>query len=213
MPLDPLHARIVEIAADLAQAKTVALAGGGAMLAHGLLDRSTRDVDLFTDRDADEAIAVCAALRQALADVGWGIERAARPPHDNRFVAVEPSGQRVQVEVFCDGGRLRPLVVLDCGPVLHRDDLAADKVLALWSRGEPRDVLDVAALLDVYGGAALIELAAAKDRGFTQQMLAEALRGLERLAQQDWTDAGVDVDTGAAAMRRVQQWRDELATG
>ena len=70
MPLDRLHARIVGIAAALPQARTVALAGGGAMLAHGLLDRTTRDVDLFTDRDADEAVAVCAALRDALARDG-----------------------------------------------------------------------------------------------------------------------------------------------
>ena len=184
------------------------------MLAHGLLDRSTRDVDLFTDRDADEAVAVCAALRDALIREGWMIEDAARPPHDNRFVAVESaSNERVQVEVFCDGGRLRPLVSLDCGPVLHRDDLAADKVLALWSRGEPRDVLDVAALLDVYGGPALVELASAKDRGFTGAMFAEALHGVDRFAPPDWITAGVGVDTGAAAVRRVQRWRDELTEG
>lgn len=31
------------------------------MLAHGLVDRLTKDVDLFTDRDPDEAVAVARA--------------------------------------------------------------------------------------------------------------------------------------------------------
>ena len=142
------------------------------------------------------------------------IEDTERPPRENRFVAVEPVfDERVQVEVFCDGGRLRPLVLLACGPVLHRDDLAADKVLALWSRGEPRDVLDVAALLDVYGGPTLVELASAKDPDFTGEMLGEALRGVDRFAPPDWTSAGIDVDIGAAAVRRVRRWRDELVQG
>lgn len=61
MPLDPSHARLVRIAAALPEARTLALAGGGAMLAHGIVDRLTKDVDLFTDRDADEAVAVAAA--------------------------------------------------------------------------------------------------------------------------------------------------------
>ena len=42
------------------------------MLAHGMLDRVTRDVDLFADRDADEAIAVCAALRDVLVPADGG---------------------------------------------------------------------------------------------------------------------------------------------
>lgn len=50
------------------------------------------------------------------------------------------------VEVFADGGRLHDRVTLDLGPVLHRDNLAADKMLALWGRARPRDFFDVAAL-------------------------------------------------------------------
>lgn len=55
MPLEPLHVRIIRIAAELPEARTIALAGGGSMLAHDIVERATRDVDLFTDRDPDEA--------------------------------------------------------------------------------------------------------------------------------------------------------------
>lgn len=49
--------------------------------------------------------------------------------------------------------------------MLHRDDLAADKVLAMWGRGEPRDYLDVFALPGLYGDEELFALASRKDSG------------------------------------------------
>ena len=48
MSLDPLHEQIARTAFALPEAGQVALAGGGAMLAHDLVDRPTQDVDLFT---------------------------------------------------------------------------------------------------------------------------------------------------------------------
>ncbi len=81
----------------------------------------------------------------------------ARCSPENRFIAIDPaSGTGVQVEVFPDGGRLHAPVQLDVGPVLLQDDLAADKVLAMWGRGEPRDYLDVVALLGLYDHDALL---------------------------------------------------------
>ena len=40
-------------------------------------------------------------------------------------------------------------------------------MLALWGRARPRDFFDVAALIERYGCERLIELAEAKDSGFT----------------------------------------------
>jgi hypothetical protein len=51
--LDPLHEQIARIAFALPGAGQVALAGGGAMLAHDLVDRPTQDVDLFAPDPAD----------------------------------------------------------------------------------------------------------------------------------------------------------------
>lgn len=212
MALDPLHDQVVRLAASLPESQSVALAGGGAMLAHGLVDRVTRDVDLFTDRDAEEAVAVSAALRSALRTRGWEVRSADRPPHENRFVALEPgSGRQVQVEVFADGGRLRPPVRLATIPVLHRDDLAADKVLAMWDRGEPRDYLDVAAVLAVYGEDELFGLAVAKDAGLTAPLLVDSLQRVHRLHPQDWSDAGIDPDAGGGAVAAIDRWRRRLS--
>lgn len=79
MALDPLQKLIAEIALALPDARTLALAGGGPMIAHGYTDRSTRDIDLFTEIDDGEAIQVVVALRAALQE-----------PRDHRFIAVDP---------------------------------------------------------------------------------------------------------------------------
>ncbi len=70
MPLDPLQDRIGRTALALPQARTLALAGGGAMIAHGFVSRATKDIDLFTEIDDREAIHVAAALREAAAPAG-----------------------------------------------------------------------------------------------------------------------------------------------
>jgi hypothetical protein len=63
MPLDPLQERIARTALALPEANTLALAGGGAMIAHGFVTRTTKDIDLFTEIDDDEAVRVATALR------------------------------------------------------------------------------------------------------------------------------------------------------
>lgn len=211
MPLDPLQERVIRAAHELPESRTLVLAGGCAVITQGLVDRITHDVDLFTELDADEAVAVCAALRATLASDGLLIEPAHRPPHENRFVAVDPgSGASTVVEVFPDGGRLRPPSLLPLGPVLHPDDLAADKTLALWGRAEPRDFLDVITLRERYGGTRLLELAAEKDRGFTLETFIEALRSSRRLRPVDWMDAGIDEERARAINAAVDEWRIEL---
>jgi hypothetical protein len=137
MPLDSLQKRIIRTALALPQARTLALAGGCAVIVHGLVDHSTCDVDLFTERDADEALELRAALRAVLAE-------------------------------------------------------AADKMLALWGRAEPRDFLDVVMLRGRYDGARLLELAAEKDRGFTLATFRESLGPISRISPQRWAAAGID---------------------
>lgn len=211
MPLDPLQERIARIALALPQARTLALAGGGAMIAHGFVTRPTRDVDLFTEVDDQEARQVVAALRQALEEQGLLTHHTERPPFDHRFIAVDPTtGAECAVEVFADGGRLHDRVTLDLGPVLHPDDLAADKVLALWGRARPRDFFDVAALIDRYGHDRLLELAEAKDNGFTRDTFIDALRAIARLSNADWAEDGINSDDAQRLRADFDTWRNQL---
>lgn len=181
------------------------------MIAHGFVTRSTKDVDLFTEVDDHEAIQVAAALRQALQKQGFVTRDTERPPLDHRFVAIDPTtGAECAVEVFADGGRLRDRVTLDFGPVLHPDDLAADKMLALWGRARPRDYFDVAALIDRYGHERLLELASAKDSGFTHETFIDALRAIARLGDADWAEDGISSDDAQRLRITFHAWRDYL---
>jgi hypothetical protein len=213
MPLDPLQDRIARTALELPQARTLALAGGAAMIAHGFVDRETKDVDLFTEIDDQEALRVAAGLREALERQGLRTRDSERPPFDHRFVAVDPaSGAECLVEVLPDGGRLRPRVRLDIGSVLHPDDLAADKMLALWGRARPRDYFDVAALLDRYGPDRLLALAALKDTGFTMETFVDALRAIARLTSADWAEDGIGADDADRLRDCFDLWRTQLVS-
>jgi len=163
------------------------------------------------DRSADEAVRVAKALRLAAEAEGLRVTTADRPPHANRFVVIDSwSNEQVVVEVFADGGRLRPAVQLDVGPVLHPDDIAADKMLALWGRGEPRDFLDVVALHARYSEARLLELAGLKDRGFSAESFALALDAVERITETRWVAAGVPRELASSVRDTVRRWRREL---
>lgn len=214
MPLHPLQDLIVRTASALPEAHTIALAGGGAMIAHGFVDRATQDVDLFTEIDDAEARQVTAALRAALRDRGLESRDADRPPADHRFVAVDPAdGSECTVEVFADGGRLQARVMLDVGPVLHPDDLAADKVLALWGRARPRDFYDVHALMRHYTPDSLLQLAVAKDAGFTIETFLDALNAIKRLTEADWDEDGISADAVPQLTSLFAEWRAALASG
>lgn len=109
MPLDPLQERIARTALGLPEARTLALAGGGAMIVHGFVTRETKDVDLFTEVDEQEAVQVTAALRRALEQQGLDTCDAEGPPFDHRFVTFDQTtGAECTVEVLTDGGRLQP---------------------------------------------------------------------------------------------------------
>ena len=211
MPLDPLQDRRARTALALPEASTLALAGGGAMIAHRFVTRATKDIDLFTEISDEEALQVTAALRKALKQQDLIIRDAERPPTDHRFVTVDPaSGAECTVEVFPDGGRLHRRVTLDIGPVLHPEDLAADKVLTLWGRARPRDYFDVAALMEHYSRERLLTIAAAKDRGFTPATFIDALRAISRLQRPDWAEDGIS-EVDAERLRALfGEWRSQL---
>jgi hypothetical protein len=99
--LDPLHERIARIAFALPEAGQVALAGGGAMLAHTLVDRPTQDVDLFTPDPAD-VTRLTDALAVALRAEGAQVRVDRRGPGFTRLVVTVADGRSVVVEIAHD---------------------------------------------------------------------------------------------------------------
>src|ERR1035441_7084428 len=74
MPINELQRQVATVALRAAARHGFALAGGNALIAHGIIDRATDDVDLFSDQESGVA-AAAQAVEGALREAGFQAER------------------------------------------------------------------------------------------------------------------------------------------
>ena len=200
MPIDELQREVATIALRTAARHGFALAGGNALIAHGIVDRPTDDVDLFSDQEtavAAAAEAVQDALRAAgfeaerrdqaggLGDIFYGLGEGLA-----EWIITAPGGQQTMLQMaYFD--RTRGPVTMDVGPVLDLEDLAGSKVCALASRVEPRDYIDTAAALQRYSVGQLISFARRMDPGLEDRDFADAGTQLDRMPDGVFTRYGL----------------------
>lgn len=174
------------------------------MIVRGDVDRRTRDLDFFglSPGDVDRVVPVFEA---ALADAGLRFERRQSAPGFTRLV-VSDGAEQTEVDVAADA-RLLPVESSSLGPVLSAEELAVDKVLAVFGRAEPRDFVDLAALEPRFGLERLCRLAAEKDRGFLPTVMRDMLSRFDRRPRDEF-----EVDAAAFDRLRmsVSRWRQEL---
>ena len=108
------------------------------------------------------------ALAVALRTEGARVKVDRRGPGFTRLAVTVADRRSVVVEIAHDA-RIREAVQLSFGRVLHPDEVAADKTLALFGRAAARDLVDVAALSGRYTLEQLCELAAEKTPGSTAE--------------------------------------------
>jgi len=187
--VEPVHRRIAEIALRAAGDLGLALAGGYAVSAHGIGNRPSGDVDLFTDwqRRADFPTAADLVI-EALEANGYTVAVDKRSDTFARLqVSTGTTDATEKVELAADW-RSHPPVTLDIGPVLHPDDAVANKMAALYGRALPRDFLDIDAVLQSgrYTREDLLRLAEARhatvggDRRETRRQRPQLAVGRER---------------------------------
>lgn len=87
------------------------------------------------------------------------------------------------------------------------EELAVNKLLALFSRAEARDFVDFAAVEPLFGLDLLCRLAADKDVGFDRRVLAEMLDRIERLPDDEFQ---LSNERLAALRRSVLSWHLQL---
>jgi hypothetical protein len=190
MPIDQLQREVATTALRAAGRHGFALAGGNALIAHGIIDRPTDDVDLFSDQEAGVA-AAAQAVEDALRDAGFQAERrdTAGGLEDlfegmseglAEWVITAPSGQQTMLQMAYFDRNHGP-VTMDVGPVLDLEDLAGWKVVALVSRVEPRDYIDTAAALQHYTVEQMIGFARRLDPGLEDRDFAAAGRQLDQM--------------------------------
>jgi len=215
MPITDFHRKVAAIALRAAARYGFALGGGNALMAHGLVDRMTEDVDLFTDRETG-VTAAADAVDAALHDAGLRAERQDKtagladvfPGMDEGLaewlIGAAGGGQMVLQLAYFDRNQ-RP-VIMDVGPVLDLEDVVGGKVCALASRAYERDYVDTAAALERYTVAQVIAFARRLDPGLTDQEFADAGRRLDHLDDRAFARYGLDAPGIARVRQRFEAW-------
>jgi Nucleotidyl transferase AbiEii toxin, Type IV TA system len=215
MPFSELHRQVAVVALRAAAQHGFALGGGNALIAHGIIDRITQDVDLFTDEEHGveaAAEAVEAALRAAgfeaeredktagLADVFEGMGEGLA-----EWTITGPGRQQMMLQMaYFD--RVRQPVIMEFGPVLDLEDAIGGKVGALATRAVPRDYLDTAAALERYTIAELIGFARRLDPGLTDEDFADAALRLDQVEDGWFASLGLSGQDVAALRERFATW-------
>ena len=89
---------------------------------------------------------------------------------------------------------------------MHLDDLVATKVAALVNRREVRDYIDVAAALDRYSVAQLLDLARRQDPGLETDDILAVRDYLDRLGDKRFGYYGLSAAQIRAVRKQFGEW-------
>jgi Nucleotidyl transferase AbiEii toxin, Type IV TA system len=208
MPILDLHREIAAIALGAAARYGFALGGGNALLVHGIGDRPTEDVDLFTDQE-DGVAQAADSVESALGASGFTADRREESGSAGEQAAAwlltADDGQRTELRMaYCD--RHNPPVQRAVGPVLDIEDVVASKVCALVERAATRDYIDTAAALQRYTVDELIGFARRLDSGLTDRDFAGAAWRLDDMDGALFFRYGLSAADVAELRERFAPW-------
>jgi hypothetical protein len=205
------HCRLLADVLAVGAPYPLALAGGDAVRAHGLVDRPSRDVDVATESPAPmEEIA--SALTSGLEERGWAVRPLGTDPLVARLVVTEPStGEGCALQVLKEV-LWHPPVVTELGLTVSLEDVVGMKVRALADRGFARDLIDVHAARDRWSHPELEELAR-RHAGDTFDLtdLQARLTGAELIDDSEFAAYGFDAEAIFGLRRWAQEWADDIA--
>jgi hypothetical protein len=184
-------------------------------MAHGVVDRFTADVDLFTDEEAS-VTAAAESVEKALRGAGFGAERRDKPGGLGdifyglgdglaEWIVTAPGGEQMMLQMAYFDRARRP-VVMEIGPVLDLEDVVGGKACALASRVEPRDYVDIAAALERYSREQIVGFARRLDPGLTDRDFAEAAGRLDQWGDGVFASFGLGPDEVAELRERFAAW-------
>jgi hypothetical protein len=131
--LTPFQERIAAIISGLAEAEGFALAGGGALIVRGDVDRGTRDLDFF-GLTPESVNGLAPAVELALTAAKIEVTTLQSNQGFVRLMASQ-GNERCEIDLAADA-RLFPIDTRPTVPTLTGEELAVDKVLAIFGRAE-----------------------------------------------------------------------------
>jgi len=207
--MDPLQTRMATVGLRALADFRFVLAGGYALRAHGFGDRDSDDIDLFTDvLDVERFAAAVERLVDAYRNDGLATEVIRQAPLFARLVVDETAKADLGMD-----HRQFPPGQLDVGPVLSEQDAVGGKVGAVYSRLEPRDLIDVQVILDSgrYDPDTLLALADQREATpLDRAMFAGQLLAGSRLPDSGFERYGATPQLIARIRRTARAWGEHL---
>lgn len=203
--LSDFQVELANVFFSLPESAGFLLAGGGALIAQGIVSRPTEDLDFFTSRHSGSVVAASDDLIAAVTARGWTYELVRTGEEFRRWAITGP--ETVLVDLAVDSPASSTPTLTIAGPSFAPDELAIRKTLALFGRAEPRDFVDVYVLHQRFDREETLGKAAEADPGFDLAMFAATLRTHGRIDDQDFPDVGVPITD----MRTYfDAWADEV---
>ena len=215
MPVSEFHGHVAAVALRAAAPHGFALGGGNALIAHGIIDWFTQDVDVFSDEQGGVE-AAADAVEVALREAGFGTERRDKTGGLTdvfygmgeglaEWIITGPDGDQMMLQMAYFDRARRP-VIMAVGPVLDLEDVIGGKVCALASRIEPRDYVDTAAALEHYSVEQMIGFARRLDPGLTARNFADAVQRLDQWGDGVFAPFGLGSKDVAELRARFAAW-------
>ena len=199
--LSPFQIEVQQAISRAILGSDFALAGGGALISQGVVNRSTSDLDFFTTRPTDVKSFIPLVVMQ-LRSEEFVVEIIQEAP---TFVRLMVTRRELRTEVdFGHDARLFPTQRGEFTPVLSTKELAVDKVLAIFGRTAARDFIDLAALTQFFELEDLFVLAKEKDRGFEPSVFLRATQRFEGFNESEFQLSDVSLENLRGI---VGEWR------
>lgn len=197
MPLSSAQERAAVVLLSSTEGR-VNLAGGAALIAQGVTDRTTTDLDGFTSASGTELEATFSRVRSAFARAGYTItERDGRPSETVHTIYVRPPRtsdrgrppEEIKIQIVGDEPALEAPANTPLGPMLTIDELGANKILAVQGRTQPRDLDDIAHLVRAVPFSRMLHVADRKEtHPLDRRMLAQTFAAFRDLSDVDFPD-------------------------
>ncbi len=205
------HALVVQTAQPVCDTYGLALAGGYAIKAHGLVTRPSDDVDFATAHFAPIP-EIMVALVEVYHRAGFEAELLSGGDRKGHLLVRLASGTECRVDVLKEPLNYPP-VTMRIGPVLALRDAVALKMGALHDRVMPRDLIDVYGAADHFTCAELVALCrAALDEDFRLAALRDQLEyAVTMYPDEVFERYGLATDEIAAMKAWAQTWAADIA--
>ncbi|MFJ8863834.1 nucleotidyl transferase AbiEii/AbiGii toxin family protein [Streptomyces sp. NPDC102451] len=210
MNLTGLHRRLLADVLAVGGEYPLALTGGYAVQAHGLVDRLSQDLDVATE-NPERMDNIATAVRIGLEQRGWQVSALETDPLSARLIVTDPvSREECEVDILKEA-LWRPPVSTEHGLVLSLEDVVGTKVRALADRGLARDLIDVQSATGRWNPVELEELGRRHAReSFDLSELQARLGGADWIDDTEFAAYGLDEEAIAGLRQWAQTWADDI---